>query len=47
MMKKVLIIEDEQNIAQLEQDYLEVHGIESDIASTGEEGLNLAYNKFL
>lgn len=41
-MKKVLIIEDEQNIAQLEQDYLEVHGIESDIASTGEEGLNLA-----
>lgn len=42
MMKKVLIIEDEQNIAQLEQDYLEVHGIESDIASTGEEGLNLA-----
>jgi len=41
-MKKVLIIEDEQNIAQLEQDYLEVHGIESDIATTGEEGLNLA-----
>lgn len=41
-MRKVLIIEDEQHIAELERDYLEVNGIESDIATTGEEGLRLA-----
>src|SRR5690606_39119318 len=33
---------DERNIAELERDYLEVNGIESDIAATGEEGLKLA-----
>ncbi len=42
MMKKVLIIEDEMDIAELERDYLEVNGFASDIASTGEEGLQLA-----
>lgn len=41
-MPKVLIIEDERNIAELERDYLEVNGIESDIAATGEEGIKLA-----
>lgn len=41
-MQKILIIEDEQNIAELERDYLEVNGFESDIATTGEEGLKLA-----
>ncbi|WP_282032833.1 response regulator transcription factor [Metabacillus indicus] len=41
-MKKILIIEDETDIAELERDYLEVNGFESDIASTGEEGLHLA-----
>lgn len=41
-MPKVLIIEDEQNIAELERDYLEVNGIDSDIATTGEEGMKLA-----
>lgn len=41
-MPNVLIIEDELNIAELERDYLEVHGFESDIATTGEEGLQLA-----
>lgn len=41
-MQKVLIIEDEMNIAELEKDYLEVNGFESDIATTGEEGLQLA-----
>jgi DNA-binding response OmpR family regulator len=38
-MAQILIIEDEQSIAELERDYLEVNGFESDIASTGEEGL--------
>ncbi|MDW0116254.1 response regulator transcription factor [Sporosarcina thermotolerans] len=41
-MQRILIIEDEMNIAVLEQDYLEVNGFESDIATTGEEGLRLA-----
>ena len=41
-MQKILIIEDEINIAELERDYLEVNGFESDIATTGEEGLMLA-----
>lgn len=41
-MQKILIIEDERNIAELERDYLEVNGFESDIATTGEEGLKLA-----
>lgn len=41
-MKKILIIEDEQNIAELERDYLEFNGFHCDIATTGEEGLQLA-----
>ncbi|MFD2044191.1 response regulator transcription factor [Ornithinibacillus salinisoli] len=41
-MKKVLIIEDEESIAELERDYLEVNGFSSDIAFTGEEGLRKA-----
>lgn len=41
-MPKVLIIEDELNIAELERDYLEVYGFDSDIATTGEEGLKQA-----
>lgn len=41
-MPKILIIEDELTIAELERDYLEVNGFESDIAATGEEGLRLA-----
>lgn len=41
-MQRVLIIEDEKDIAELERDYLEINGIESDIAATGEEGLKLA-----
>ncbi|WP_438351366.1 response regulator transcription factor [Paenibacillus sp. FA6] len=41
-MQRILIIEDELNIAELERDYLEVNGYESDIATTGEEGLRKA-----
>ncbi|SDE41493.1 DNA-binding response regulator, OmpR family, contains REC and winged-helix (wHTH) domain [Paenibacillus sp. UNCCL117] len=41
-MPKVLIIEDEKHIAELERDYLESYGMESDIALTGEEGLQKA-----
>ncbi len=41
-MSKILIIEDEVSIAELEHDYLEINGFTSDIATTGEDGLILA-----
>ncbi|NOV03858.1 response regulator transcription factor [Paenibacillus planticolens] len=40
-MKKILIVEDEQLIAELERDYLEVSGYKADIATDGEQGLKL------
>ncbi|MBP1966600.1 response regulator transcription factor [Paenibacillus aceris] len=40
-MKKILIVEDEQLIAELERDYLEVSGYQVDIATDGEQGLKL------
>ncbi|UKS25513.1 response regulator transcription factor [Paenibacillus sp. HWE-109] len=41
-MKHILIVEDEQLIAELERDYLEVSGYKVDIAMDGEQGLKLA-----
>ncbi|SFH15345.1 DNA-binding response regulator, OmpR family, contains REC and winged-helix (wHTH) domain [Desulfotomaculum arcticum] len=41
-MKKVLIIEDEQSIAELERDYLEIEGFETDIELNGRTGLQRA-----
>lgn len=41
-MKKILIIEDDQSIAELERDYLEIEGFSVDIALTGNDGLNKA-----
>ena len=41
-MSKILIIEDEVAIADLEKDYLELSDFEVDICNDGEEGLNLA-----
>lgn len=43
-MKSILIIEDDKSIAELEQDYLEVSGFQTLIASTGISGLELALN---
>ena len=43
-MKSILIIEDDKSISELEQDYLEVSGFKTKIASTGTEGLYLALN---
>ncbi|SDN75483.1 DNA-binding response regulator, OmpR family, contains REC and winged-helix (wHTH) domain [Paenibacillus sp. yr247] len=40
-MKRILIVEDEQLIAELERDYLEVSGFKVDIAMDGEQGLKL------
>lgn len=39
MMKKILIIEDEESIAELEKDYLELSGFEVEIDNDGESGL--------
>lgn len=39
MNKKILIVEDDENIARLESDYLEANNFDVDIATTGEEGL--------
>ena len=44
-MKKVLIIEDELSIAELERDYLEINGFSVDIEVDGEAGLKAALNK--
>jgi DNA-binding response OmpR family regulator len=41
-MKKILIIEDEKSIAELERDYLEINGFEPEIALTGDAGLQKA-----
>ena len=44
MMKKILIIEDDISIAELQRDYLEIEGFLVEIALTGEDGLNKALN---
>lgn len=43
-MSKVLIIEDEQAIAELEKDYLELSDFEVDIENSGDSGLAKALN---
>ena len=37
-MAKILIVEDEEEIAMLERDYLEIEGFQADICSDGEQG---------
>lgn len=44
-MKRVLLIEDELSIAELQKDYLEISGIEAMIAQDGNQGLQLALNE--
>lgn len=41
-MSKILIIEDEEAIADLEKDYLELSGFEVSICNTGDDGLRTA-----
>ena len=41
-MSKILIVEDEEAIADLEKDYLELSGFEVEIASDGTSGLKKA-----
>lgn len=44
-MGKVLIIEDEVSIAELERDYLEISSFEVDISTDGKEGLDKALSE--
>lgn len=41
-MSKILIIEDEESIADLEKDYLEINGFEVTVKDNGEDGLKAA-----
>jgi DNA-binding response OmpR family regulator len=41
-MKRILIVEDDKKIAELERDYLEANNYEVDIALTGDDGLKMA-----
>ena len=41
-MSRILIVEDEKDIAELEKDYLELSGFEVEIAGNGTEGLEKA-----
>ena len=41
-MSKILIVEDEESIAELEKDYLELSGFEVEIENDGTEGLEKA-----
>ena len=43
-MSKILIIEDEEAIADLEKDYLELSGFEVAIENRGDTGLERALN---
>lgn len=42
---RILIIEDDISIAELQRDYLEIHQIEADIVTDGFEGMNRALNE--
>ena len=44
-MSRILIVEDEISIAELERDYLELSGFEVEVASDGAEGLQKAINE--
>ena len=44
-MNKILIVEDEEAIADLEKDYLELSGSEVEVANDGETGLEKALNE--
>ena len=44
-MSKILIIEDEMSIAELERDYLELSGFEVEIENNGDDGLKRALDE--
>lgn len=44
-MEKILIIEDDLDIGELQRDYLEINGFVVDLQSSGQEGLNRALKR--
>jgi DNA-binding response OmpR family regulator len=44
-LKKILIIEDDLDIGELQKDYLEINGYEVDLQTSGKEGLNRAFKQ--
>lgn len=44
-MKRILIVEDEESIAELEKDYLELSGFEVEMENEGDEGLKRALDE--
>ena len=44
-MSRILIVEDEESIAELEKDYLELSGFEVEIENDGGEGLQMALHE--
>ena len=44
-MSKILIVEDESTIAELEKDYLELSGFEVEVANDGQIGLQMALSR--
>ncbi len=44
-MSRILIVEDEEDIAEIERDYLELSGFEVDIYNDGQSGLDAALDK--
>ena len=44
-MSRILIVEDEESIAELEKDYLELSGFEVQIENSGDKGLERAMNE--
>ena len=38
-MKRILIVEDEKNIADVERDYLEIEGLSVTVENNGRKGL--------
>lgn len=43
-MSRILIVEDDENILQLEQDYLEANGFDTDATTNGRDGMEMAIN---
>lgn len=44
-MSRILIVEDEESIAELEKDYLELSGFEVEMENSGDVGLQRALNE--
>ena len=44
-MSKILIVEDEETIADLEKDYLELSGFEVEVANDGDSDLRKHFEK--